>query len=146
MYTWSGFGILDILEYICKKNKKNNKTGYYTLSKNPHGSYSWKEGMNAKQLCSQKNVVASNCCWELQYAESNKTASDFFLRIIKSWTLKTFLEDQQCYQTPLYLWRSREGGMNFTHSLLKKVSSIQDFRDWNDNRKGSLTPHRSWSC
>lgn len=39
----------------------------------------------------------------------------------------------------LYLCRSREEGINFTHSLFEKVSSIQDFRDWNKKRKCVLT-------
>lgn len=39
----------------------------------------------------------------------------------------------------IYLCKSREEGMNLTHSLLQKVSSIQDFRDWNDKRKCLLT-------
>lgn len=45
------------------------------------------------------------------------------------------LEAHQWNQTPVYLCKSREEGINFTHTLMQKDSSIQDFRDWKKMRK-----------
>lgn len=56
----------------------------------------------------------------------------FLLRVKKTWTVWKLINE---IRPQVYLCKSREEGINFTHSLMQKDSSIQDFRDWKKMRK-----------